>query len=236
MTYRADMNLKIYFYILLLSLSASSFSACATGEASSGQREQVVLDDGGGNAANDDEITISEKDLNDLNLHIPTSKPNSREAVKIAADRSEITTMYDGYGNKTETRYFKGHSRLKFILVRTSASGETQTFVYGYGNEVKNLPENLADKALNASADELANAAGVYETQNFNALPNFRKKTKTLQPLPSYEFPVQPRPLPAPDSVQPEQSAPAGQNDPSDEATQNTDPSSARKPEEMQNQ
>jgi hypothetical protein len=96
------------------------------------------------------------------------------------ADKSELVTSYDSSGNKTEKRYFT-HPRLKLVVVRTSTDGVKQVFVYGYGTDVKMMPEDFAETALTASATDIANAAGL--TQNKPYKEYFASSTQTEPPV-----------------------------------------------------
>lgn len=186
------MSNKIYILILVLFLA--SMSACTIGRASSEGREEVFLDDGNG-AKSGEEIVITDSDLNKPASQISTAKKNLPAMTTTGADKSKITTVIDSYGNKTETRCFVNHPRLDCVVVQSSADGKKQTIVYGAGQGAKNLPEDMADQALTASADELANYAGIYETRsslaNKPVSPYGSGKTnnKPLRPMSSNEFP-----------------------------------------------
>lgn len=170
-------------------------SACTIGKASSERREEIFFDDRS-QAKSSNEILINNADLNKRASQISTAKKNSQEQTIIASDKSKITTMIDSYGNKTETRCFVNHPRLECIVVQTSPDGKKQTVVYGAGQGAKILPENMADRALTASADELASSAGITETRSSLASQPIspyggKDSNKSLQPMPSYKFPIQ---------------------------------------------
>lgn len=114
-------------------------------------------------------------------------------------DNSRITVMVDLYGNKTETRTFPNHSRLASILLQTSPDGNQEAYVYAQSGEARLLPKELLNRALVAPADELANAAKIYQTTRDNQIP-YRQKAPTapLKPLPSSEFIVQNQPVEPP--------------------------------------
>ena len=101
--------------------------------------------------------------------------------------------MYDGFGNKTETRFFDNNLLLQNIIVRTSVKGEKQIFVFGQNGEVKQeLPAEMASKVLTAPANELATAAGIYEGRKQRKMPiENQQMNKPLTPLPSSAFPIQ---------------------------------------------
>lgn len=187
------MTVKIYIFILIL--FSVSMSACTIGQASSETREVIFFDDKN-QAKSSNEILINNPDLNKRASQIYTAKKNSQEQTIIASDKSKITTMIDSYGNKTETRCFVNHPRLECIVVQTSPDGKKQTVVYGAGQGAKILPENMADQALTASADELASSAGITETRSSLANKPVspyggKDNNKSLQPMPSYKFPIQ---------------------------------------------
>ncbi len=192
------MTVKIYLLILI---AYSAFiSACTIGQASSEKRQEVTITDGS-RPPNENEIIITDADINQLDLSDTSAGKNSREQTVIAGDKSKITTMVDTYGNKTETRCFVNHPRLDCVVVMTPAKGKKQILLYPVGGGAKMLPDNNAGQVLTASPDELANLAGVYETREDVARkpvsPYHRKKNEnTLRPLPSSEFPVFPNQTP----------------------------------------
>jgi hypothetical protein len=159
--------------------------------------EVVIIDDEIKITA-EGEIIIDDSDFKSEQASL-TSPKSLQEITKIAADGSHINTMFDRYGNKTETRRFDYDSRLKFILLRTSADGQKQVFIYGQNGEVKGLPENMLDKALTAPANDLAAAAGIFEIRR-QPTTTVVQSDKPLQPMPSYKFPVQ---TPAPQTLPP---------------------------------
>lgn len=181
------MNHKIQIFILFLGLA--SFSACSNSQASSEGRETIVFNDGY-SSEDKNEIVITENDLKQVSLQVATAHKDLQETTVAAQDNSEIVTMYDSMGNKIETRRFKEHSRLRSLILRTSNDGKQQIFVYGFGTDVKTLSGEIANKLMTASGDEIANAAGIYETRSNKGTTNFMKPANSLQPLPSSEFPV----------------------------------------------
>lgn len=188
------MNRGLYFLaIIIVFLSA----ACA-GADDSARLEEVVIDDGY-KTTSANEIIIDDEDLEGKGQTISASNGGSRDMTKIAADNSKISVMFDRFGNKTETRNFNYHPRLAFILMRTSADGKRKVFVYGQNGEVNGLPENMLDRVLTASAEEIANAANIREI--VRAAPTLAQNNQSpenvpLRPLPSSNFPVQTPPAP----------------------------------------
>lgn len=209
------MNVKHLFCISLVSLSAFSLS-CGSSQAASENREEVVFDDGY-KTEKGNEVVITESDLKAVDSQHSSIYQNTESSVSTNGDHSEIVTNFDSYGNKTETRFFKNDSRLNTLLIRTAVNGTKQMYVYGTGGEVKPLPDEMKDRALAASADEIANAAGIYKTRSNEVLQNFRKPSKSLQPLPNSNFPIQ---TPQNSEPQPETEKQDGERQP-DENTSN---------------
>lgn len=222
------------FVFFWTALAAVAFSACG-GDASN--TREVKFDDAAHVVAAD-EVVISDADLKNNSLNASadmTANQNRTEPIKILADKSELETSYDAYGNKSETRYFKNRSRLKFVLVRTASDGEKQVFVYGYGNDTKLMPEDFSELALTRSAEEIAAAAGLKNRiGDTNKLNNFLKKSESAPPavqmplnsptqtLPAATEPATTEPAPAapaenrnPQSIPAEEKPPNAHDDPS---------------------
>ena len=186
------MSKKISFPVIVLTFICSFYMGLTRSQEMP-DRNEVVFDDGY-RAANGEEIIIDDSMLQNGNRTISTTKESIEEPTKILGDNSKITVTYDGFGNKTETRSFNNHLRIGLVLLKTSANGTKAAFVYGRNGQEKILPEKMLNMVLTASADEIANAAGIYETFN---LPTFSQKQqsttpKAVQPVPSYDTPAQP--------------------------------------------
>jgi hypothetical protein len=159
------MNLKFYILIIvaLFSISCSSVK--------NAQQQEVTLDDGYKTTDNN-ELLIEDKDLKHVGEAVITSKESSELGNYVAFDGSKISVTVDAYGNKSETRYFDNDPRLELVLLKTSVNGQKQVYVYGQNGQVKDLPSNMINNALNSPADELARAAGITEP----------RKTETYTP------------------------------------------------------
>ncbi len=186
------MNSRLANFLLLAVFSSVLFSACTNVESKTS--EEVVFDSSSKPA--NDEVVITDSDLKDkTNKQISTDRESTELAKRVLSDKSEVETLVDGFGNKVETRYFVGHPRLRLIILRTSVDGKQEATVYGYGTDTK-IVEDLGDKAITGSGDEIANTAGLLATRSNTNPPNFMKKGKnetSLKPLPSSAFQ---RPLP----------------------------------------
>ncbi|HLM01985.1 MAG TPA: hypothetical protein VK400_13095, partial [Pyrinomonadaceae bacterium] len=108
-----------------------------------------------------DEVVIDDSDLE----NISNAGQSSQTAPQKLSDFSEVTVMYDGFGNKLERRFFRGHPRLDTVIVKTTADGRREIMIYGQNGERKTIDGELGNRLLTASADEIANAAKIYETR-----------------------------------------------------------------------
>jgi len=179
------MNYRLVILLLLVVCSSTLFSACTNVESKT--QEEVVINGDGRTPRN--EVVITDADLKDENEQISNLQETSKLPKRLLSDRSVIETLIDGYGNKTETRYFPGHPRVKLVILRTSADGQQEVSVYGYG-ETKTVA-GLGEKALTASGDEIAGIAELPAMPKSSATRNYlkgRKPEPTLQPLPSSAF------------------------------------------------
>ncbi|HEY0461549.1 MAG TPA: hypothetical protein VGC97_20600 [Pyrinomonadaceae bacterium] len=181
------MNFKLTAFILLALFSPLLLAGCTKVESKA--PEEVVID----GKQPSDEIVINNSDLKKEEQLITISKKAEQLPKRTLGDKSEVETLVDGFGNKTERRSFAGHSRLRFVILQTSADGVQEVTVYGYGGEIK-VVQGLGDNALTASADEIANTAQLSktrsETGSINFLKGRRSETQSapLQPLPSSSF------------------------------------------------
>jgi hypothetical protein len=183
------MNFKIVIFLLFAVSIPTFLSACTS--VKSKEAEEVVFDSKTGGSSN--EIYITNADVKEQD-QVTTSnlRKGGQLEKRLLSDASVIETLVDGFGNKVETRYFKGHPRVRMLILRTSVNGNQQVTVYGH-SDTKFVPE-LRDRALTASGDEIASVAQLYTTPSSSGAVNFMKKRKTqttlqpLQPLPSSSF------------------------------------------------
>lgn len=187
------MNIK--FYILIILLFAASCSSVKTETA---QKPEVMIEDGYKTSENG-ELLIEDKDIKPVQEAVVTTRANSQQSNIVAYDGSKISVMLDGFGNKSETRYFDNHPQLQMVLLRTAANGEKQIFVYGQNGEVKDLPPNIANSAMTAPADDLVKASGITESrkpqtvsQTFSGV-SVQGTTASLQSLPNSQTPTESR-------------------------------------------
>lgn len=183
-----------YKFCLLAIVFVSLLASCS--KISQSKTNEVIIDDGHNKTAKG-EIVIDESSFNN-GEGSSTSITEWQKATKIiAGDQSQIETSYDGFGNKTDTRCFNNHLRVRCIMLRTGVDGQKQVFVYAQNGEVKkSLPTDMINKITTASADEIANSAGIHQTyQRSTVLVRNIQSTNSapLRPLPSYDSPVQNR-------------------------------------------
>ncbi len=136
--------------------------------------EDVAI--GSGEVNENGELIISDSDMNKLNVAVPTVKEGSRELIN-HKDGTTTIIAFDGFGNKTETKIFNDHPRIKMIKVRTSTTGDKRVFVYSQTGIVENVDQNMLHTVLDTSPDKVANAVGIYETREDKE----RRATEKLQ-------------------------------------------------------
>jgi serine/threonine protein kinase len=76
-----------------------------------------------------------------------------------APDDSEIITTLSADGLKTETRTFRGNSRVAKVVV-TTRDEKRSARVYSNAGDVRDLPQDMIASALEATGDSLAEAVG----------------------------------------------------------------------------
>ena len=199
------MSSKIFIILAVFLLTL--VSACSK----SGAADQTANASTAGDTQAKTEVYIDESDFQNQPEQITTTTTQSQGDSRLLSDKSKVTTAFDGYGNKSETRYFENDPRLRFVLVRTSRDGVKEVTVYGHDSDTKMVNE-LGDRALTASSQEIASAAGMTATKTYREVRNYLKPSNasssgSLQPLPSSEFPVT--------APQPVSSEPAPPNPPS---------------------
>jgi hypothetical protein len=150
-------------------LLLTSCASLGENESKSSEMEEVIFS-GENKTPSENEIIFDDRELEENEGASSITGRNFQEIIKIASDNSKISTMFDRYGNKTETRHFNYHPRLSFVLLQTSAEGKRQVFVYGLNGSVKGLSEHMLDKVLTASADEIANSAGILQPQRQDSI------------------------------------------------------------------
>ena len=116
--------------------------------ANSGKQEEVFLDD----------RDIEEK------FTVNSSDVENQVARNRSDDGAEISTTTDVYGNTTQKKVFYNHTRVKMVIVKTASNGNQQVYVYGQTGKVRFLNKKLPFNALDASADQIADSAQIYDT------------------------------------------------------------------------
>lgn len=168
---------------------------CRTTE-HSGATQEVVFDDGF--KSNDkNEIVVDDASFGGDGKSVRTFGEKKADTVQKGMDNSQISTMYDGYGNKLEKRYFSGNSRISYIMVETAADGTVEIKVYGQSGESAKLPPEMAERALTARGDEIADTAHIYKTAADRvSIPIVGKNlslSQSQQNYPSYPAPKMPQ-------------------------------------------
>lgn len=201
-------RLLLIIAIAIFALSCSYFSKGEVGQ----EEEVVIIDDGYTKNNSKNEIIIDETDFEGKEIDESGSKETVNVPIRVMKDGSKVVTMFDTFGNKSETRLFDNHPRLRQIILQTSAEGEKTVLVYGQNGEVKDLPKEMVDRVLATPANAVADAAQItkikteqYRPETTQTQPrNFEK----LNPLPSSAFEVQ---APNTENINSVRSEPTGQ-------------------------
>jgi hypothetical protein len=192
--------MKLYFCLAAV-IIASFFSSCAVSSKKENVEEEVVFDDGY-RKTTAGEMGFADN-LNPTEQSTKTQK-NSTDFSTEAPDDSQIAVMTDSAGNRTETRCFENHLRIGCVALNTSARGVKEALIYTRNGEVKRMQsEELFGKILTASADDLAQEAGIFEIKRETSLPTVtygKSNGQPLQPMPSYKFNVR-QPVPVESAV-----------------------------------
>lgn len=184
----------IYKLCLSAFICASLLASCA--KFTGNESDVVIIDDKPKTNARN-EVVIDDVEFGGGQENGIVSKTGSQETAKISADQSRIDTMYDQFGNKTETRCFKNDLRLKCVTLLTAAAdGKMKVSVYGQNGEIKSLPAEMLGKSMTAPASEIANSAGIYQIYRQPkpiSESAFSRTNTPLRPMPGYNFPIENR-------------------------------------------
>ena len=189
------MKLKTAISLLFIASFSTFFLACSGAETK--KQSEVVIDKSSTGSTSTDEVVITNADVKKNSAQpeqVSSTMPGGSAVNRTLGDNSQVDTITDAFGNKIETRYFPGHPRLRMLIVRTSVNGVQEVTVYGKGGDTK-LVNGLADRAMTASAEEIANSADLTSTAGNGGARDFMKRqpsqlpeTQKLQPLPSSAF------------------------------------------------
>lgn len=196
------MKLRHLLLITALAAAPAFFTGCGKSQASETQKPEIVFSDTTVPDANGENVVaIDDSSLPDGELGIKASRSAGSSTATSGDDSSKISVMVDAYGNKSETRCFNNDPRVKCITIKTSLNGEAVVTVYGQNGVTKMISKDKLGSGLNASADEIADAAEFSEpSQKADISKMIKKKSDSvkLKPLPSSEFPIQPVQIPPP--------------------------------------
>jgi hypothetical protein len=108
----------------------------------------------------------------DVSTAAKSEQESQRSVISAGGDNSNITVMVDNFGNKVESREFRFHSKILYVNITTTADGRREIKVWGKNGEIKILPDSMSARALTASGDEIANAAGIYSGRQMRIINN----------------------------------------------------------------
>lgn len=154
-----NLKIKILIFVYALVFFVISFSGCSKAGGQPQEKENVFLED-----ENNGEIIIGENSVSDAEqMQTITEQVSRQEKDKTDSGGTQVSTMYDGYGNKTERRFFYQHPFIEAVVLRTANNGQKEVLLFGHNGEVKSVPQNMIERAMTASADELAQATGILQ-------------------------------------------------------------------------
>ena len=190
------------FYPLAITLCLIFSASCSllnAGRESKTETAEVSFDDDY-KTNKDGEIIIDDSVLNNKQISAENFGESKQEITKVLNDNSNLTTMYDGYGNKVETRYFAHHPNIDCLVITTFADGHQEIIVYGQNGEHKTLPKEMVAKALSASGNEIAQMSGIHnvegDRQTFGTtIVQENNSQQTYAPIKMREFPEYTEPV-----------------------------------------
>lgn len=190
------MKIKYLLVMTLLISSASCASSQSDNDATQkeimidGDSKELVLNEGYSKTA-DGKVLINNDDMSDSQEIIALVVESSQGVVQMSGDSSQVSTMLDGYGNKTETREFLNHPLVHRLVIRTSVNGEKRVFVYGRNGDIKELPQRMFETVLTSPGKEIATSVGIFEGRKVKEpilLTGSPNDYDVLTPLPSNQF------------------------------------------------
>jgi hypothetical protein len=102
---------------------------------------------------------------------------SKKDSSRLELDGSQVNTLFDGFGNKTETRIFFKDPLIKFVVIRTEPAGEKEAFVYCQNGEVRPVPVEFLDEVLTAATTDIARSVQISEGRRENEfLAGLQKK------------------------------------------------------------
>lgn len=212
--------------LLLCVFSFFLLSACSGAPAGNAETVEMTEVDFDGGSSPDGEVVLKDADFEQAQSPASTfGEQNTETSVQSLGDGTKVEIVYDGYGNKIETRYFNNHPTVKMLVLSTSASGaRREALVYGQKGERKKLPEEISEQAMSMPGSEIARAAGITGTYRDTpqGVPGSVSPVQPNQPYPPFPMPVTAQPnenvAPPPDAPVENKAAepptrPAGQNE-----------------------
>lgn len=166
---RISNKISALLIFLCLCLATICSTACQKSNAHV-EEQEISFDDAVAEKPNSNEVVFEDDSGKSAKL-VNTFGEKKPDTVSKGNDNSEISTMYDGYGNKLEKRFFAANSRINNVVVQTTASGEVEVKVYGQSGETVKLAPETAEQVLTAKGDQIADLAHIYRTREIRQAP-----------------------------------------------------------------
>lgn len=173
---------KLYykiFFIMLLTVNISGCSYYFNSKSATERRIDIIIAETY-NKYQDREmvfenLTADFPEYNEEIIDLVSIK--EKETLETQKDGSQLNTLFDGYGNKTQIRTFFDDGLVKFVIVKTFSDGGQQALVFAQNGEIKVVPDELINKFLTLSGKEIAKIVGIIEGRKENEfLANLREK------------------------------------------------------------
>lgn len=134
------------------------------------------------------EVVFDDSKIEEKNRQLSTFGEQPKDQNYTDKDGSSVRVSYDGYGNKTITRYFFNHPNLKLMIITETTDGTKEAIVYGHNNEHKKLEVDDVNKIVTASSNEIASKVGINAIKRENSTPTIVNNTQSLPKIPDPRF------------------------------------------------
>ena len=148
---------KNYLYLATFIFITASTGVYLTGSSSSGGSSNDLSKETV-NAGNQIIDAAPEEDENEKGHN---RKAKDRQTTRILFDGSQYILMKDNFGNKTELRYFKPTTSVKYISLKTLSNGTNTMLLGTWDGSLKRLKSSVITNPWGSTAGEIAVLTGV---------------------------------------------------------------------------
>lgn len=134
------------------------------------------------------EVVFDDSKIQEKNKQLSTFGEQPKDQNYTDKDGSSVRISFDGYGNKTITKYFFNHPNLKMMIITETTDGTKEAIVYGHNNEHKKLEVDDVNKIVTATGNEIASKAGITTIKRENSAPIIANNPQSLPKIPDPRF------------------------------------------------